>query len=148
MRRSSPVPVLALLLAFVFVSTRSLLAQVETPRGYYRFPALHEDTIVFTAEGDLWRVPASGGAAQRLTTHPGAETHAAISRDGQLLAFTGQYEGQTEVYVMPLAGGAPRRLTYEGETPGAQVRGWTLDGQVIYSTRHYSTLPNAQLVTA
>lgn len=122
-------------------------AHAETLSGYYRFPALHENTIVFTAEGDLWRVPVTGGAALRLTTHPGAETNPAISADGQWLAFTAQYEGQTEAYVMPLAGGLPRRLTFEGEPTGAQVRGWTADGKVLYSTRHFSTLPNAQLVT-
>ncbi len=125
----------------------SLFAQPDSGRGYYRYPALHNDTIVFTAEGDLWRVGAAGGAAQRLTSHPGAETHAAISPDGATIAFTGHYEGQTEVYAMPLTGGTPKRLTFEGETPGAQVRGWTAGGLVLYSTRHYSTLPNAQLVT-
>ena len=124
----------------------SLAAQPAAQPGYFRHPSLHEDTIVFTAEGDLWRVGAQGGAAQRLTSHPGAETHAAISRDGASVAFTAQYEGQTEAYVMPLAGGTPKRLTFEGETPGAQVRGWTTDGWVLYSTRHFSTLPNAQLV--
>ena len=144
MRSSVP----ARLRVFFFASFALLAvarAQPELSRGYYRFPALHNDTIVFTAEGDLWRVAASGGAAQRLTTHPGTEQLAAISADGKQVAFTAQYEGQTEVYVMPLAGGAPRRLTYEGES--ANVRGWTSDGLVLYSTRHYSTLPNAQLVT-
>ena len=120
--------------------------QPDPGAGYYRFPALHDDTLVFTAEGDLWRVAAGGGTAQRLTTHPGAETHAAISPDGRSVAFTAHYEGQTEVYAMPLAGGPPKRLTYEGESPGAQARGWTADGRVLYSTRHYSTLPSAQLV--
>ena len=59
------------------------MASAESPKGYYRFPAIHGDTVVFTAEGDLWRVPVSGGVAQRLTTHPGPETHPAISPDGQ-----------------------------------------------------------------
>jgi tricorn protease len=121
-------------------------ARGETLNGYYRFPAIYNDTVVFTAEGDLWRVAASGGAAQRLTTHPGFEINPAISPDGQWLAFTAQYEGPSEVFVMPLAGGLPKRLTFEGESTGAQVRGWTADGKVLYSTRHFSTLPNAQLV--
>ncbi len=146
---SSRIP-LGLLLPFV-VAALSALPSAAQPQpapgaGYYRFPALHDDTIVFTAESDLWRVSAAGGTAQRLTTHPGAETQAAISPDGRTVAFTAHYEGQTEVYAMPLAGGPPVRLTYEGESPGAQARGWTPDGRVLYSTRHYSTLPSAQLV--
>jgi tricorn protease len=113
--------------------------------GYFRFPALHGDTIVFTAEGDLWRVARTGGVAQRLTSHPGQETYPAISPDGKWLAFSGQYEGPIEAYVMPLSGGLPRRLTFDGE--GATVRGWTPDGRVLVSTLAESTLPNRQLIT-
>ena len=80
-------------------------------KGYYRFPAIHGDTIVFAAEGDLWRVPLAGGLAQRLTTHPGEETAPIISPDGQTVAFSGTYEGGTEIYTMPLAGGLPTRWT-------------------------------------
>lgn len=112
--------------------------------GYYRFPAIHGDTIVFTAEGDLWQASAAGGTAHRLTTHPALEILPAISPDGKWVAFTGQYEGPQEVYVMPLTGGLPRRLTWEGEA--ALVRGWTPDGRVLYATRHYATLPSSQLV--
>ncbi|HEV7925692.1 MAG TPA: S41 family peptidase [Verrucomicrobiae bacterium] len=111
--------------------------------GYYQWPAIHKDVIVFTAEGDLWRVGIRGGAAQRLTSHPGEEFRAAISPDGRTLAFSAEYEGPTEVYAMPLEGGPPIRRTYEGAS--AAVAGWTPDGKVIYSTMHYSTLPNRQL---
>ncbi|MBX3120468.1 MAG: PD40 domain-containing protein [Fimbriimonadaceae bacterium] len=110
--------------------------------GYYRFPTIHGDTVVFTSEGDLWRVSASGGMAQRLTTHLNAETSAAISPDGKLVAFSASYEGPTEVYTMPIDGGLPTRLTYGRN---ATVRGWTADGRVIYSTSAESTLPNMQL---
>ena len=65
--------------------------------GYYRFPAIHGDTIVLTAEGDLWRVGVNGGVAQRLTTHPAEESRAAISPDGKTIAFSAAYEGPTEV---------------------------------------------------
>lgn len=120
-------------------------ARADSSSGYYRFPALSNDTIVFTAEGDLWRVEVAGGAAQRLTTHPGTEGLAAISPDGTSIAFSAQYEGQTEACVMPLAGGPVTRLTFEGEPGGALVRGWTPDGKVLYSTLHYATLPTRQL---
>ncbi len=79
--------------------------------GYFRYPALHGDTLVFTAEGDLWKASVAGGEAQRLTTHPGMETHGAISPDGQWIAFTATYEGPAEAYVMPFSGGVPKRLT-------------------------------------
>lgn len=114
-------------------------------QGYYRFPTIHENIIIFTAEGDLWRVSSKGGVAQRLTTHQGIEKHAKISPDGRLVAFSAQYEGPTEVYVMSMHGGRPLRLTYEDEV--ALVVGWTLDGRVLYSTAHYSTLPSTQLCT-
>lgn len=117
----------------------------ESPQGYYRYPALHGDTLVFTAEGDLWKVSAKGGVAQRLTTHPGMEAFAAISPDGQTVAFSAEYEGPTEIYTMPLAGGVPTRLTYDGS--GTRVAGWTPAGEVLYATLSFSTLPNWQLVT-
>ena len=112
--------------------------------GFFRSPALNGDTVVFTAEGDLWKVQVKGGAAQRLTSHPGIESAATISRDGKQVVFTGQYEGPLEVYVMPIEGGLPRRLTWSGE--GAVPVGWTPDGKVLCSTKAYSTLPNDQLV--
>lgn len=113
--------------------------------GYYRFPAIHENTVVFTAEGDLWEVGVEGGPARRLTTHPGEETHAAFSPDGRTIAFSANYEGPTEVYTMPASGGLPMRRTFEGSY--ARVEGWTPDGKVLYSTRRYSTLPDRQLAT-
>lgn len=111
--------------------------------GYFRFPALTRDAIVFTAEGDLWRVPLIGGEAVRLTTHDGEEAHAAVSPDGRRLAFSASFDGPVEVYVMPLGGAAPKRLTYEGET--ALVVGWTPSGEILYSTRRHADLPSMHL---
>ncbi len=118
--------------------------------GYYRQPAIHGNTIVFVAEGDLWTVPASGGRASRLTTHPAAEGRPAISPDGTTLAFTAKYEGPEEAYVMPLSGGRPRRLTFDGAK--ISYVGWTPGGKdgkqakVLVGTDAYSGLPAAQLV--
>jgi tricorn protease len=112
--------------------------------GYYRFPAIHGDTVVFVSEGDLWTVDVRGGLARRLTSHHGIEAYPAVSPDGQTLAFSAQYEGPTEVYTMPLAGGLPVRRTFAGQ--GGTVAGWTQDGKILYATQKYSTLPNTQLV--
>ena len=66
-----------------------------------RFPDIHGDRIVFTYGGDLWTASTAGGAATRLTTHPGMEVFAKFSPDGQQIAFTGQYDGDEQVYVVP-----------------------------------------------
>ena len=102
-------------------------AQAADP--YLRFPAVRGDTVVFTAEGDLWKTGLDGGAAQRLTTHAGTEAMASISPDGQWLAFVGSYEGAPEAYVMPLAGGLPKRITFANEN--VRVLGWTAQGEVL-----------------
>lgn len=132
-------------LLFLLLGLAVWQAPAESPRGYYRFPAIHDGTIVFTAEGDLWRVGVKGGVAERITSHLGNETSAAISPDGQWLAFSAEYEGPVEVYLMPLSGGLPRRMTFHGSA--ARVEGWTPDGKILYATDAYSTLPNTQLVT-
>ncbi len=131
------------LLAAIILVPLALSAQQT--KGYYRFPAIHGDTIVFAAEGDLWRIGLQGGLARRLTSHPGEESSPTISPDGRTLAFTAQYEGPEEIYTMPLDGGLPTRRTFEGE--GAIAEGWTPDGKLLYATSHYSTLPNTQLAT-
>jgi tricorn protease len=121
-------------------------APAAGPLGYYRQPALHGDTLVFVAEGDLWKVGIQGGVATRLTTHPGTEELPAISPSGRHVAFVGRYEGPEEVYVMPLTGGRPERITYDAGH--VTFVGWTPGGEVLYSTNRYSTLPSHQLVTA
>ncbi|MBX3688790.1 S41 family peptidase [Dokdonella sp.] len=100
--------------------------------GYYREPALHGDTVVFVSEGDLWRVSAKGGAAQRLTTHPAAETQPVISADGRKLAFVASYDGAPDVYEMPISGGEPQRLTFEASR--AWLSGFGPHGEVIYAS--------------
>ncbi len=127
----------------VLVARLDAADAVNTRPGYYRDPAIHGDTIIFTAEGDLWTVSVKGGAARRLTSNPGRESGAAISPDGQTVAFSAEYEGPMDVYTMPVEGGLPQRRTWDG---GAAVAGWTPDGRVLVRTSRYSTLPDPQLV--
>src|SRR5277367_3980848 len=111
--------------------------------GYYRYPSLHGETVVFTSEGDLWSVGIHGGAARRLTSDSGMESMARISPDGQSVAFVGQYEGPSEVYTVPLAGGIPERRTWNGDSIPAA---WAPDGRLMVSTNRFSTLPDPKLV--
>ncbi|MBT1063108.1 PD40 domain-containing protein [Bowmanella sp. Y26] len=100
--------------------------------GYYRFPALAGDTLVFTAEGDLWVAGINQPQARRLTTHPAEETMAALSKDGKYVAFVANYDGANEVYMLPIEGGLAKRLTFEQTQ--VKVHGWTASGEVLYST--------------
>ncbi len=127
----------------------NFIPSTQSSKGYYRFPALHQQTLIFTAEGDLWRLDLSSDIPYRLTTHHGMEHHAHISPDGQWVAFCGQYEGYTEVYLLPITGGIPKRITYESALYSFYVpvvRGWTPDGNILYSSGKYATLPNRQLI--
>ena len=141
MRLRSFLPLSVLVVSMPLAAPRP--AAPTAPLGYFRFPAIAGDQIIFTAEGDLWRVPVVGGVAQRLTTHPAEESRPAVSPDGKTLAYSASYEGPTEVYTMPLDGGMPVRRTFEGGN--AAVIGWTPQGKILYSTSHYATLPGVQL---
>jgi tricorn protease len=121
-----------------------------------RFPDVHGDRVVFTYGGDIWTVSANGGTATRLTAHPGVETYAKFSPDGKWIAFTGQYDGDEQVYVIPADGGEPKQLTfYPSRGPLAprwgydnQVIGWTKDGKVYFRSQRDSwSLPIAKLYT-
>jgi tricorn protease len=97
--------------------------------GYYRYPTINQDTVVFVCEDDLWTVPAAGGIARRLTANPGMVSTPALSPDGAMLAYASRDEGHYEVYVMPAEGGPARRLTYLGAQ--SLVNSWSLDGESI-----------------
>lgn len=98
-------------------------------QGYYRWPTIHEDLVVFVCEDDLWSVPSEGGVARRLTANPGSVQWPALSPDGSLLAFIGRDEGPGEVFVMPAEGGEAQRLTYLGAA--TRVCGWNPEGDEI-----------------
>ena len=92
-------------------------------------PTLSKSHIVFVYAGDLWSVPREGGEAVRLTSGIGTETYPAFSPDGTRIAFTGEYDGNVDVFVIPASGGVPKRLTWH---PAAdRVMGWTPDGKRI-----------------
>lgn len=103
--------------------------------GYYRYPTIHKDTIVFVCEDDLWSVSAKGGLARRLTANLALVSRPMLSPNGSLVAYTGRDEGHAEVYCMSTLSGHQRRLTYQGANIGAQVVGWSSDGKsVIYAS--------------
>lgn len=113
-----------------------------------RFPAVGGDKIVFCYAGNLYSVDVNGGTAVKLTSHVGYECFPKISPDGKTIAFTAQYDGNTEVYTIPVNGGTPKRLTYSalvsrdkvGERMGPNniVMGWTPDGkQVVYRSKQW-----------
>ncbi len=94
-----------------------------------RQPSINENHVVFVYANDLWLASRSGGDAWRLTSNEGAETLPHFSPDGTKIAFTAQYDGNTDVYVIPFEGGQPTRITFH---PGSdQVMGWTPDGEHI-----------------
>jgi len=117
----------------------SLLSAAQAAQKFMRYPDVHRDRVVFTYAGDLWTAPSAGGTALRLTAHPGLEFVPKFSPDGSEIAFTGQIDGDEQVYVMPAAGGVPLKLTHYpamGPLPQRwgfdnQVYGWTGDGQSI-----------------
>ena len=104
-----------------------------------RFPDIYKDKIVFSYAGDLWLVPTTGGVARRITTDPGLELFPKFSPDGSHIAFTGQYDGNLNVYVMPAEGGEPKQLTFETPAIGLpermgmenEVINWMPDGKRI-----------------
>src|SRR5882724_148795 len=110
-----------------------------------RFPAIHGDTIAFSYAGNLYSVPAKGGVARRLTSHEGYEMLARFSPDGKWLAFTGQYDGNTEVYLMPSEGGVPKRLTFTATLgrdeisdrmgPNNIVMTWKNNDEIVFRSR-------------
>ena len=131
-----------------FLSFALLATAQESSEGrLLRFPDISKDKIAFVYGGDIWLVPSSGGTAHRITTYPGRELFPKFSPDGKLLAFTGQYDGNFNVYVMPADGGQPKQLTFnQGGAPLSDRMGihnevvtWTPDSKrIVFLTRRDS----------
>jgi len=139
------------------IATLFLVTALHAQTKLLRFPDVHGDKVVFTYGGDLWLASTSGGLAARLTAHPGIELFAKFSPDGKWIAFTGQYDGDEQVYIIPVTGGVPKQLTfYPARGPltprwgyDNQVYGWTPDGKsvIFRSGREYSDLGDSRIYT-
>ena len=132
----------------MFLAGAGLIAQ-QAPEGrLLRFPDIHGGKVAFVYGGDIWLVSVQGGAARRITADPGLELFPKFSPDGRWLAFTGQYDGNSNVYIMPADGGQPRQLTfYQGEAAPLsdrmgvhnEVVTWTPDSKrIVFLTRRDS----------
>lgn len=137
MRRSFVLVVLILFGAFS--TSASAQSQNDGLARLLRFPDIHGDMIAFVYAGDIWTVPSSGGTARRLTSHPGLELFPKFSPDGRWIAFSGEYDGTRQIYVISVDGGQPRQLTFHNDA-GAfpprggwdnRVLGWTPDGKYV-----------------
>ncbi len=134
---SSPVRIPGALSALVALALLAASAPAQTK--LLRFPDIRGDKVVFCYAGDLWLAPSTGGTATRLTAHEGLELFPKFSPDGRWIAFTGQYDGDEQVYVIPASGGVPRQLTWypaRGPLPARwgydnQVYGWTKDSKRV-----------------
>jgi tricorn protease len=130
-----------ILFAFLVVlATNPTRAESGAPEGrLLRFPDIHGDFVVFVYAGDIWRAPVTGGPAWRLTSHAGMELFPKISPDGQWIAFSAEYTGTRQVYVMPSWGGTPKQLTFYNDVGPMPprggwddwVQGWTKDGRIL-----------------
>jgi len=122
-----PIGTAALVAAALFAADQATL---------FREPALSRTHIVFHYAGDLWIVGREGGPARRLTAGPGQETNPSFSPDGRWVAFTGEYDGNTDVFLAPASGGVPKRLTWHPAPD--EAAGWTPDGRRVLfrSSRH------------
>ncbi len=107
-------------------------------RGYYRYPSIAGDRILYVCEDDLWSVSLEGGDAARLTVSFGTCSFPRFSPDGAWIAFVSTDEGNPELYVMPSRGGEPRRLTFLGAAL-AWTTGWSADGNDIYFVANPTT---------
>jgi len=134
-----PIRIWTALLAVLLLLAVAGPASAQEETRLLRFPHINGDNVVFTYAGDLYTVPLSGGEARRLTSHEGREVFPRYSPDGRWIAFSGEYAGTRQVYVIPSTGGTPRQLTFYPDVGPMPPRGgfddlimdWTPDGSKI-----------------
>ena len=123
---------------FFFLSTAGNSLSAQETR-LVRQPDASDTHIVFTYANDIWLTDRNGGDARRITSFQGSESNPHLSPDGKMVAFTGEYDGNTDVFVVSVDGGAPKRLTWH---PGEDmVRGWTNDGNHVIFTSGRTSAP-------
>ncbi|MSQ90261.1 MAG: peptidase S41 [Phycisphaerales bacterium] len=138
-----------MLIPLAALSTVASLIFASAPTPQYappnatmlRYPDISQDRIAFTYANGLWTVDKRGGIAQPVADPPGTETFARFSPDGRSIAFLGNYEGNRDIYVTPIDGGIPLRVTYN---PAAELPAdWLNDGRILFSAPGMSTYPRA-----
>ncbi|WP_024768571.1 S41 family peptidase [Aquimarina macrocephali] len=106
----------------------------QLPAKMIQYPDVSDSHICFTYADDLWIVNKQGGTAHRLTTKPGRETMGKFSPDGKTIAFNANYDGNHDIYTIPVTGGIPKRITTHGMSDN--IKAWTKDGKfLIYTSR-------------
>jgi tricorn protease len=146
MKVEKPTSSLARLVPFVLLAGLVAAPRVEASgQVLMRYPTLHGNTVVFVAHDDLWAVPRTGGSAARLTAQAGRVVLPRFSPDGKWIAFTGEYQGNRDVYVIPAGGGTAERLTFTSDVvpeaplrwgPNNMVVTWTPDSKsVVFLSR-------------
>ncbi len=122
-----------LLYSFLLLAATPVVAQ-KSEAGFLTGPAITPDgqTVIFSFEGDLWKVPAAGGQAVRITAMQGYETSPRVSPDGKWIAFTGRQYGNADVFIIPAEGGEVKQLTWHSAND--EVNSWSWDSKSIYFT--------------
>jgi tricorn protease len=136
-----------IVISIFIVLSASLIAFGQNNKAMlFRQPTMNRTDIVFVFAGDLWRVSRNGGAAERLTSGVGSESNPIFSPDGNSIAFTGEYDGNVDVFVVAAQGGEPQRVTYH---PGNDtVINWTPDGKsVVFLSNRASGMPVPKMYT-
>lgn len=136
-----------IILSALFMASFVMIKAQEEAR-LLRFPAIYGDQVVFSYAGDLYTVDKSGGTARKLTNFVGYEMFARFSPDGKSIAFTAEYDGNREVYLMPSKGGIPKRLTYTATLnrddisdrmgPNNIVMTWKDNENIVFRSRNRS----------
>ena len=134
--------------AVILLLIAGLTASAQQEARLMRFPAMHGNQVVFSYAGDLYTVAKTGGIARRITNDEGIEVFPRFSPDGKNIAFTGQYDGNTEVFLIPSEGGIPTRLTYTATLkrddlsdrmgPNNIVMTWKDNNTIVYRSRKKS----------
>jgi tricorn protease len=131
MKSCDRAPTVPAFVLFSLLATAAAAAGgVEPHGGMLRYPDVSADQIVFSYADDLWLVPREGGEAVPLASPPGLETFAKFSPEGDRVAFVGNYDGDRDLYILPVDGGVPQRVTHHPDDE--QLCGWTPDGELIF----------------